>query len=659
MVIKFSEVEGIEELKTEDGRAVLNAVRHNELVRGHLNKLSMNLSGLADQVSNESSLLTWINGEPAKVFGSTSKEIRLDLEQLGFQLDGLEVNFKGFVHLIESNLGKPYFDFDRIESSLNRPMEDVQFKINSAEQWIKESVADQLESFINSCPSTIHIDRLRLEFINEVNCQRMIEFCWREGWSKQISQLRSQLGSTCDKCYLVELGAQSINDDFERWALEIFKAQERHNLVDLILSDDDEPPPDYLQTLESFKTDLISSCLEMIEPATNLIKEIGCQTDEVTLQTCEGIRVLLEIEARRTEHKSRKRWRAQRIEISVEDLKIINNSLCEVCNSLNDLGHNRQALRMSYQQEKIDRTSLETLFSGFLENRHSLWRIKKIEDENKAVESILWMNESEYFDSKAWKESLKNSTPTRPFIHTDLPILLLCRRCPRHRLPAILKELRSDNEIQSAGFDPIKPISKRLEELRQRSNDLLSSLNNNLKASQSIFENLNDLDLKSWIDKDSKTQHSSLPTQTNFVDAISTLKDLKRELNDLGDSDHSAGMELITECWQGLSKRQDTVVVLKSFVDFSKLILQCDLSFENSISSLNMPPPSKSSNRLMPPSLGGRMTFNLSPVTDSPSYMISQKEVILQAGLPEVQQSEHYQGLNKVKLNASCPVHTT
>ncbi|KAI8450822.1 hypothetical protein BY996DRAFT_6573220 [Phakopsora pachyrhizi] len=57
MVMKFSEVvrrfdnslpgriqflaqEGIEELKTEDGGMVLNAARHNELVRGHLNKLS-------------------------------------------------------------------------------------------------------------------------------------------------------------------------------------------------------------------------------------------------------------------------------------------------------------------------------------------------------------------------------------------------------------------------------------------------------------------------------------------------------------------------------------------------------------------------------------------------------------------------------------------
>ncbi|CAH7674252.1 hypothetical protein PPACK8108_LOCUS9160 [Phakopsora pachyrhizi] len=49
------------------------------------------------------------------------------------------------------------------------------------------------------------------------------------------------------------------------------------------------------------------------------------------------------------------------------------------------------------------------------------------------------------------------------------------------------------------------------------------------------------------------------------------------------------------------------------------------MDLENSISSLNTPPPSKSSKRLMPPSLGGRMTFNLSPVTDSPSYMISQK----------------------------------
>ncbi|CAH7688781.1 hypothetical protein PPACK8108_LOCUS23798 [Phakopsora pachyrhizi] len=90
-----------------------------------------------------------------------------------------------------------------------------------------------------------------------------------------------------------------------------------------------------------------------------------------------------------------------------------------------------------------------------------------------------------------------------------------------------------------------------------------------------------------WIDKDSKTQHSSLPTQFNFFDAISTLKDLKRELSDLGDSDHSAGMELITECWQGLSKRQDTVVVLKSFVDFRKLILECDLSFSRLLDMLD------------------------------------------------------------------------
>ncbi|CAH7671297.1 hypothetical protein PPACK8108_LOCUS6066, partial [Phakopsora pachyrhizi] len=71
-----------------------------------------------------------------------------------------------------------------------------------------------------------------------------------------------------------------------------------------------------------------------------------------------------------------------------------------------------------------------------------------------------------------------------------LPILLLCCLCPCHCLPAVLKELRSDGEISSAGFDPMKPISKRLEELRQRSNNLFSILNNNLKASQSVFENM-------------------------------------------------------------------------------------------------------------------------------------------------------------------------
>ncbi|CAH7667101.1 hypothetical protein PPACK8108_LOCUS1486 [Phakopsora pachyrhizi] len=108
-----------------------------------------------------------------------------------------------FKRIKVENLDKSYFEFDRIEISLNRTMEDVQFKINSAEQQIKESVAEQLELSINSCPSTnikpklfilpkmminhqiqtlfksisgrvVHIDRRRLEFINEFNCQRMI-----------------------------------------------------------------------------------------------------------------------------------------------------------------------------------------------------------------------------------------------------------------------------------------------------------------------------------------------------------------------------------------------------------------------------------------------------------------------------------------------------
>ncbi|KAI8459687.1 hypothetical protein BY996DRAFT_8526600 [Phakopsora pachyrhizi] len=120
----------------------------------------------------------------------------------------------------------------------------------------------------------IHIDRLRLEFINDVNCQMMIEFDWREGWSKH----------TCYNNCLVELGAQSINDGFDRGKTE---------------------------------------------------------------------RVLLEIEARRTEHKTRKWWREQCIDTYVEDLKIINNSLNEVFNSPNDLSHNCQAPQMSYQQEEL------------------------------------------------------------------------------------------------------------------------------------------------------------------------------------------------------------------------------------------------------------------------------------------------------------------
>ncbi|CAH7671298.1 hypothetical protein PPACK8108_LOCUS6067 [Phakopsora pachyrhizi] len=161
MVIKFSEV-GIEELKTEDGRVALNAARHNGMVHGHLNKLSMT------------------NGEPAKLFGSNSKEIRLDLEQLGFKLDRLE--------------------------SL--------------------ALADQLESFINSCPSTsrslirifkpelsilpkrmihLHIDRLRLEFINEINCQRMIEFFLEKGMEHTDLSNPISAGEHLCNIYLVEL----------------------------------------------------------------------------------------------------------------------------------------------------------------------------------------------------------------------------------------------------------------------------------------------------------------------------------------------------------------------------------------------------------------------------------------------------------------------
>ncbi|KAI8445486.1 XRN 5'-3' exonuclease N-terminus-domain-containing protein [Phakopsora pachyrhizi] len=179
---------------------------------------------------------------------------------------------------------------------------------------------------------------------------------------------------------------------------------------------DDEPPLDYLQALEGLKTDLNSSCFKMIESATNLIVEIGCQTAEldedmnqklyllnylsvdlvkylddsksclkVTLQICEHIRgnierVLLEIDTRRTKHKTRKQWRAQFIEIYVEDLKIINNSLSEVFNSLNDLSHNCQAPQMSYQQEEIDGTSLETLFSGLLYHSLKLEMVTKESD---------------------------------------------------------------------------------------------------------------------------------------------------------------------------------------------------------------------------------------------------------------------------------------
>ncbi|KAI8455604.1 hypothetical protein BY996DRAFT_6508072 [Phakopsora pachyrhizi] len=179
-----------------------------------------------------------------------------------------------FKRIKVENLDKSYFEFDRIEISLNRTMEDVQFKINSAEQQIKESVAEQLELSINSCPSTnikpklfilpkmminhqiqtlfksisgrvVHIDRRRLE----------------EGWIKQFSQLRSQLESTCDNICLVELGAQSTNYGFD--------------------SNYDEPPLEYLQALEKFKRDLNSSCFKMIASATNLIKEIRCQIAEL------------------------------------------------------------------------------------------------------------------------------------------------------------------------------------------------------------------------------------------------------------------------------------------------------------------------------------------------------------------------------------------
>ncbi|KAI8460172.1 hypothetical protein BY996DRAFT_6581040 [Phakopsora pachyrhizi] len=176
MVIKFSEV-GIEELKTEDGRVALNAARHNGMVHGHLNKLSMT------------------NGEPAKLFGSNSKEIRLDLEQLGFKLDRLE-KMSNLKSIVQNNGSKSL------------------------------ALADQLESFINSCPSTsrslirifkpelsilpkrmihLHIDRLRLEFINEINCQRMIEFFLEKGMEHTDLSNPISAGEHLCNIYLVEL----------------------------------------------------------------------------------------------------------------------------------------------------------------------------------------------------------------------------------------------------------------------------------------------------------------------------------------------------------------------------------------------------------------------------------------------------------------------
>ncbi|CAH7675059.1 hypothetical protein PPACK8108_LOCUS10020 [Phakopsora pachyrhizi] len=130
------------------------------------------------------------------------------------------------------------------------------------------------------------------------------------------------------------------------------------------------------------------------------------------------------------------------------------------------------------------------------------------------------------------------------------------------------------------------------------------------------------------IDKDSKTQNSALPTQSSLVNSICSLVDIKRELNDLGDSNLSP----------------NKAVVLKTFVDFKKLIIECDLSFSrllnkldelpdgkrnegNGISSLNTPQPSKSFKRLMQPRMGGRITFNLCQVMDCPSYMISKKRL--------------------------------
>ncbi|KAI8460916.1 hypothetical protein BY996DRAFT_6487108 [Phakopsora pachyrhizi] len=131
-----------------------------------------------------------------------------------------------FKRIKVENLDKSYFEFDRIESSLNRPMEDFDAD-NKPELFIlpKMMIHHQLQTLFKfNSGRVVHIGRLRIEFINEVNCQRMIEFDWRKGWSKQISQLKSQLGSTCDKIFLVELGAQSINDGFDRWALKIFKS---------------------------------------------------------------------------------------------------------------------------------------------------------------------------------------------------------------------------------------------------------------------------------------------------------------------------------------------------------------------------------------------------------------------------------------------------
>ncbi|CAH7671954.1 hypothetical protein PPACK8108_LOCUS6815 [Phakopsora pachyrhizi] len=95
------------------------------------------------------------------------------------------------------------------------------------------------------------------------------------------------------------------------------------------------------------------------------------------------------------------------------------------------------------------------------------------------------------------------------------------------------------------------------------------------------------------IDKDSKTQNSALPTQSSLVNSICPLVDIKRELNDLGDSNLSPSMNFITEFWQGLSNSQDKAVVLKTFVDFRKLIIECDLSFSRLLNKLDELPDGK------------------------------------------------------------------
>ncbi|KAI7944407.1 hypothetical protein MJO28_010102 [Puccinia striiformis f. sp. tritici] len=428
--IPFINASHSDTLALQNGRVVLHCQAHDDSVRSHLNGLSMYLMGLKDQISNESSLLEWINSPHVKKFKQAVDDVRKEIQTTDVELQTFKAEIERLNNLIESDVYEPFLSDDQIEQTLDKPLQQLTATLDEIESQLSRSASVHLEAFIASCPSSVSsgafkpdqfiipkqmshhqlqslynqtrrelegIHLLAGKFKNETNLRRKNEVSWRQEWAQSIDELAKECSKLDAGIVSIESESTQLAHEAVEWEQNQFKAMGSEKLAEV-----DDPLPEYLDDLASRESrlsesknalatiqenvdlvvqratavkvdieDRLPAFLHLTTDLFTLLDQLKCQCAKshgVELQiSLSGARLKTDVEHFMEEYKRGLDWKDHCLKITDSELQVVDQSLAAFDETFDQFTNSWHSLT---EGETIDETN--TVFRTLLDFSRTL-----------------------------------------------------------------------------------------------------------------------------------------------------------------------------------------------------------------------------------------------------------------------------------------------